>query len=390
MLNGQLREVLKYGQEHGFCHFSEMTSRESGAAVWANKDKPGKRARWHDSMRRNQASRQPPHRHNQQPAAAQRPISGPPLQLHAQASRQPQKRPIPDPSPPLRPTQPRALAPPPPTKYNLNARPAHSILRRQPRESKSAAPPPPKSARVQFTMDFNTTCRVIPPSQPSSDSEPIEVWAQGNFNEDAEGFVLDLEPCYTCTGPSCACPVQGPPRGVEPKDAKGLKAKNAQQERRNINSHVFTLDTAGYGPCPNTLECDMAGKTMCDARSMTRCKNCRLCHKCCGGHEGRREALCMNTPAGGGQGEMTDYGVDAFSKAQVNKASVNGKTLIDDLVGRAMGERVHPRLSGVKLLDYNPDLEKCKCLPGECPPPGGVCEGEIGNSKLTDDKALFR
>ena len=255
---------------------------------------------------------------------------------------------------------------------------------------KERCAPPPKSARVQFTMDFNTTCRVIPPSQPSSDSEPIEVWAQGNFNEDAEGFVLDLEPCYTCTGPSCACPVQGPPRGVEPKDAKGLKAKNAQQERRNINSHVFTLDTAGYGPCPNTLECDMAGKTMCDARSMTRCKNCRLCHKCCGGHEGRREALCMNTPAGGGQGEMTDYGVDAFSKAQVNKASVNGKTLIDDLVGRAMGERVHPRLSGVKLLDYNPDLEKCKCLPGECPPPGGVCEGEIGNSKLTDDKALFR
>jgi hypothetical protein len=49
---------------------------------------------------------------------------------------------------------------------------------------------------------------------------------------------------------------------------------------------------------------------MCDPRLRlaTRCKNCRLCHKCCGGVEGSREALCMATPAGGGQGEKADHG----------------------------------------------------------------------------------
>jgi hypothetical protein len=50
--------------------------------------------------------------------------------------------------------------------------------------------------------------------------------AHGVFDEDANGFVLDLEPCTSCPGSSCTCPVQGPPRGVEPKDAKGVRQRN--------------------------------------------------------------------------------------------------------------------------------------------------------------------
>ncbi|GMH96814.1 hypothetical protein TrST_g476 [Triparma strigata] len=228
--------------------------------------------------------------------------------------------------------------------------------------------------KISFINDVATDCLVIdaiwdPNSLPD---DGLNILAEGKFDPTKDAYAIKFAPGIE-NGPM-----------YEMRNAKGKRALQMETYRRNMDSHVFSDEPYIL----NTLCSGISGYG-CKASSShnrSKCINCRLCRKCCGGGEGQEENMCAFTPAGAFQDKFHMDPVKLFGRdgrqkkkqkhAEQKKISLR-LGLLDSVISRAFEEKIDPdffaRQQGVPVDVCIPD----SMCDGSCNPykeVNGWCE----------------